>query len=391
MKSTTIKTYLQMSAITLATLALFSCGGNPADKAETKTSEKPATVNSTAVTLTDAQVKTASIDTGHAVTRTVATTLKVTGAIDVPPQNMVSISFPMGGYLKSSQLLPGMHVSRGETIALMEDQQFIQLQQDYLTAKAKLNYAQKDFERQRDLNQSKANSDKIYQQAQADYESQKIMVSSLAEKLRLIGMNPAKMTDGNITRSAAVRSPIDGYVSKVNVNIGKYVNPSDVLFEIVDPRDIHLALDVFEKDVTLLHQGQKVIAYTNSNPDKKYICKIVLIGKDLTDQRKTEVHCHFEQYDKNLLPGTFMNAEIEVTANNGLTLPEDAIVNYENKSYAFKVTGKHAYEMITVKPGVTKDGYVELAASGTELRHITFVTKGAYSLLMKMKNTGEDE
>jgi cobalt-zinc-cadmium efflux system membrane fusion protein len=57
----------------------------------------------------------------------------------------------------------------------------------------------------------------------------------------------------------------------------------------------------------------------------------------------------------------------------------------------FKVTGKHAYEMITVKPGVTKDGYVELAASGTELRHITFVTKGAYSLLMKMKNTGEDE
>lgn len=380
-----------MSAITLATLSLFSCGGSTADKPETKTAEKPAAVNSMAVTLTDPQVKTAGIDTGHTVTRAVATTLKVTGAIDVPPQNMVSISFPMGGYLKSSQLLPGMHVSRGETIALMEDQQFIQLQQDYLTAKAKLNYAQKDFERQRDLNQSKANSDKVYQQAQADYESQKIMVSSLAEKLRLIGMNPAKMTDGNITRSAAVRSPIDGYVSKVNVNIGKYVNPSDVLFEIVDPRDIHLALDVFEKDVTLLHQGQKVIAYTNSNPDKKYICKIVLIGKDLTDQRKTEVHCHFEQYDKNLLPGTFMNAGIEVTANNALTLPEDAIVNYENKSYAFKVTGKNAYEMIAVKPGVTKDGYVELAASGTELRNITFVTKGAYSLLMKMKNTGEDE
>ncbi|MES2060505.1 MAG: efflux RND transporter periplasmic adaptor subunit [Bacteroidota bacterium] len=386
-----IKIYFYKTTVFMAALALFSCGGSTADKTETNTVEKPKTENTTTVTLTDAQIKTAGIDTSHAVTRAVATTLKVTGAIDVPPQNMVSISFPMGGYLKSSQLLPGMHVSRGETIALMEDQQFIQLQQDYLTARAKLNYAQKDFERQRDLNQSKANSDKVYQQAQADYESQKIMVSALAEKLRLIGMNPAKITDGNITRSAAVRSPINGYVSKVNVNIGKYVSPSDVLFEIVDPRDIHLALDVFEKDVTLLHQGQKVIAYTNSNPDKKYICKIVLIGKDLTDQRKTEVHCHFEQYDKTLLPGTFMNAEIEVTANNALTLPEDAIVNYENKSYAFKVTGKNAYEMITVKPGVTKDGYVELAASGTELLHITFVTKGAYSLLMKMKNTGEDE
>lgn len=164
-----------------------------------------------------------------------------------------------------------------------------------------------------------------------------------------------------------------------------------MLFEIVDPRNIHLALDVFEKDVNLLHSGQKVIAYTNSNPDKKYNCKIVLIGKDLTDQRKAEVHCHFEQYDKNLLPGTFMNAEIEVTANNALTLPEDAIVNYENKSYVFKVKAKNAYKMIEVKPGVTKDGYVELAASNTEFKNLTFVTKGAYSLLMKMKNTGEDE
>jgi cobalt-zinc-cadmium efflux system membrane fusion protein len=320
----------------------------------------------------------------------VASTLKVTGAIDVPPQNMVSISFPMGGYLKSSKLLPGMHVRKGETIAMMEDQQFIQLQQDYLTAKAKLLYAQKDFERQRDLNASKASSDKLFQQAQADYSSQKILVSSLAEKLRLIGMNPSSVTDGRITRSAAVRSPIDGYVSKVNVNIGKYVNPSDVLFEIVDPRDIHLALDIFEKDVSLLHQGQKVIAYTNSNPNKKYECSIVLIGKDLTDQRKTEVHCHFEQYDKSLLPGTFMNAEIEVSGNKALTLPEDSIVNYESKSYAFKVTGKNTYEMVEIKPGITREGFVELTAGGSEFVKQTFVTQGAYSLLMKMKNTGDE-
>jgi cobalt-zinc-cadmium efflux system membrane fusion protein len=185
-----IKFYIQKAALLSVVLALWSCGGQT-QKTETTTEEKPKTENSTIVTLTDAQVKTAGIDTGHARNRPVATTLKVTGAIDVPPQNMVSISFPMGGYLKSSKLLPGMHVSRGETIAIMEDQQFIQLQQDYLTAKAKLTYAQKDFERQRDLNASKASSDKLFQQAQADYDSQKILVSSLAEKLRLIGMNPA--------------------------------------------------------------------------------------------------------------------------------------------------------------------------------------------------------
>jgi len=47
--------------------------------------------------------------------------------------------------------------------------------------------------------------------------------------------------------------------------------------------------------------------------------------------------------------------------------------------------------MMEVKTGITKDGYVELTATSAELRSQAFVTKGAYSLLMKMKNTGEDE
>ena len=387
MKST-LKIFVQKYIIVLSAITLYACGSKTSNT-ETQTAETTV-AESTTVTLTTAQAKNAGIDTGHALNRGLSTTLKVTGAIDVPPQNMVSISFPMGGYLKSTKLLPGMHVSKGEVIAMMEDQQFIQLQQDYLTAKAKLVYTQKDFERQRDLNQSKANSDKIFQQAQSDYEGQKILVSSLAEKLRLIGMNPARVTDGSITRSAAIRSPIDGYVTKVNVNIGKYVNPSDVLFEIVDPRDIHLGLDVFEKDVTLLHEGQKVIAYTNGRPDKKYICEIVLIGRDLSDQRKTVVHCHFEQYDKSLLPGTFMNAEIEVKKGNSLTLPEDAIVNYENKTFAFVAKGGNTYEITEVKTGVAQGGYIEVSAQGKDLSNQTFATKGAYTLLMKMKNTAEE-
>ncbi|RZA02515.1 MAG: efflux RND transporter periplasmic adaptor subunit [Sphingobacteriaceae bacterium] len=386
---TTLKIYLQKYAIVLCTVLLYSCGTST-NKTETQPADTATVEDAATITLTPEQAKNAVIDTGSALTRGLATTLRVTGAIDVPPQNMVSISFPMGGYLKSTKLLPGMHISKGEVVAVMEDQQFIQLQQDYLTAKAKLIYTQKDFERQRDLNQSKANSDKVFQQAQSEYESQKILVGSLAEKLRLIGMNPAKVTDGTITRSAAVRSPIDGYVTKVNVNIGKYVNPSDVLFEIVDPRDIHLALDVFEKDVTLLHEGQKVIAYSNGRPDKKYICEIVLIGRDLSDQRKTVVHCHFEQYDKNLLPGTFMNAEIEVKKGNSLTLPEDAIVNYENKTFAFIAKGKNTYEITEVKTGVTQDGYTEVSAYGKNISKQTFVTKGAYTLLMAMKNTAEE-
>lgn len=89
--------------------------------------------------------------------------LKVTGKIDVPPQNMVSVSVALGGYLKWTNLLPGMRIKKGDLLAIMEDQQYIQLQEEYLTAKAKLNFAEKDYNRQKELNQIKANSDKIFQ------------------------------------------------------------------------------------------------------------------------------------------------------------------------------------------------------------------------------------
>jgi cobalt-zinc-cadmium efflux system membrane fusion protein len=382
--------YSYKTAMMFIALTLLSCSHHP-DKPENSHSEKPAQVGNMTVTLTDAQLKNAGIDTGRAQKRQVLSTLKVNGLIDVPPQNRVSISFPMGGYLKATQLLPGMHVSKGETIAMMEDQQFIQLQQDYLMAKAKLIYSEKEFLRQRDLNLSKASSDKVFQQAQVDYESQKIMVKSLAEKLLLIGMNPAKLDDGNISRQVAMYSPISGYVTKVDVNIGKYVNPTDILFEIVDPSDIHLALDVFEKDVSLIYPGQKVLAYSNSDPDKKYNCKIILIGKDLSDQRKIEVHCHFLQSDPKLIPGTFMNAEIEVKSGDALTLPDEAIVQYGDKNYAFRVKDRHSFEMQEVKTGTSKDGFTELIAGNSNLRNQVFVTKGAYSLLMKMKNTEQDD
>jgi cobalt-zinc-cadmium efflux system membrane fusion protein len=136
---------------------------------------------------------------------------------------MVSISVPLGGYLKSTKLLPGMKVKKGEVIANIEDQQYIQLQQDYLTAKSKLSYIEKEYQRQKELNQSKASSDKVFQETETTYQGQKILVKSLSEKLRLISINPDKLDENNLSRSINLYAPIDGFVSTVNVNIGKYV------------------------------------------------------------------------------------------------------------------------------------------------------------------------
>ena len=138
-------------AISILSLTiLFSCQSENKIATEGK---KVEVQNS--VSLTAQQIANMDLQIGKLEKRSISAILRVNGTIDVPPQNLVSISVPMGGFLKHTKLLPGMHVSKGEVIAVIEDQQYIQMQQDYLTTATKLKYLEADFERQKSLNQSK--------------------------------------------------------------------------------------------------------------------------------------------------------------------------------------------------------------------------------------------
>lgn len=375
----------QFLTILFPSLLLLSACGSKKAQAPVKEEKRPAN----SITLTPAQISAAHIRTGLPELRPLSRTIRANGRIDVPPQNMISVSIPLGGYLRSTQLLPGMHVLKGMTIAILEDQQYIQLQQDYLTTQAKLEMAEAEYNRQRELNASKAASDKVLEQAKAEFRSLRITQSALAEKLRLININPQTLSERNLTRSIRLYAPSDGYVSKVNVNIGKYVTASDVLFEIVNPEDIHLNLQLFERDLAQLSIGQKLEAYTNAHPEKRYRCEIILISKDITESRTAEVHCHFEKYDKSLLPGMYMNAEITLQKRDVLCVPEQAVVAFEGKNYVFLATSGNSFTMQEIETGDTEGGWIELR-NAEAIQNKTLALEGAYSLLMSLKNSGEE-
>ena len=372
--------------IFLSALTLAACGTpQPEPAAETEAAPADATV-----TLDARQLQNAGILIGKPDLKPLSATLKLSGAIDVPPQNMVSVSFPLGGYLKSSKLLPGMHIRKGEVLAVLEDAQFIQLQQDYLLTKSRLALLESEYQRQQALNADKASSDKVFQQAKNDWETQKITLRALEEKLRLIGLNPADLSDSNLSRSVNLRSPIDGFVSKVNVNTGKYTAPTDVLFELVNPQDIHLALTVFEKDVAKLAVGQQVVAWTSDRPDKKYPAEILLVSKNLDENRSAEVHCHFERYDQgSLVPGMFMNAEVAVQTDKALVVPEAAVVRWKNQNYVFLEEREGVYRLTKVELGIAQEGQQQILPA-EDLSGRNLVLQNAYTLLMKMKNSAEE-
>lgn len=372
--------------IVLALLFLAACDSKkPA--APAKAAELPANT----VTLSETEMQNGNIGLGKPEKGTATSFLKVNGIVDVPPQNLVSISFPIGGYLVSTNLLPGSKVTRGEAIAEMRDQSLIQMQQDYLVARSRSGFLQKEYERQKMLNSTKTTSDKVLEQTQSEYQTQVILMNSLAQKLKMINIDPNKLDENNIRQSVMIYSPINGYVTAVKVNIGKYVNPSDVLFELVNPTDLHLAIKVFEKDLDKVQQGQKILASLVNNPEKKYDAEIILISRNVESDRSALIHCHFLHSTEHLLPGMFANAIIETKINDAILVPEEAVVRNGNDQFVFIEKKKGLFEQVTVKAGTALNGKIDIQAENIDLLQQTLVTRNAYTVMMKMHNRAEEE
>ncbi|MHA4846619.1 efflux RND transporter periplasmic adaptor subunit [Flavitalea antarctica] len=388
-----------LEKVATATFILFLllCGLTACnDSSEQQQADENASVPDTAVrgdvvTLTSLQITNAGVETALPVQQTLSTQLSVNGSVDVPPQNIVSVSFPFGGYLKNTKLLPGMHVSKGEVIGLMEDQALVQLQQDYLMAMARLNYLKLEYDRQKMLQENNVNSAKIFQQVEADYASQKVLVSGYTQKLRMIRVNPANLNESNISSVVPIYSPINGFVSKVNVNIGKFVNPTDVLFELINPDDMHAALVVFEKDISRVRKGQKVSVSLVDEPGKKYLCEVILVTRNVNENRTGIVHCHFEQMPATLLPGMFLNGTILLSDTVGLTVPEESVVRHGSHEYLLQAQNQNDFRLIPVTTGLRQDGRVHVFDSTGTLAGKPVVTKNAYAVLSKMKNTNDGE
>jgi cobalt-zinc-cadmium efflux system membrane fusion protein len=368
-------------------LLLVTCKDKTSYEENTKT-----TSDENTVVLDSIQIRNAGVAIGRPEIKKMYTNLKVNGKVDVPPQSLVSVSFPMGGYLRNTSLLPGYHVHKGQVIAIMEDQSYIQLQQEYLTAKARMEYLNTDEERQKELSDADATSKKNYQLVLSEFKTQQVFLKSLAEKLRMININPAKLEVNSISRTVPVYSPIEGYVSTVNVNIGKHADQSDVLFELINPHDIHAAITVFEKDIDNFKKGLKGKVALVDKPGQWYDIEVILVTKNIEDNRTGIVHCHFQNPRENLLPGMFLTGMFELNSKMVTAVPEEAVVRYMGKEYVFIAKGDKHFMLVEVQTGSKDQGYIELKNNNAiDWLEQKLVISGAYALLGKMKNKMEED
>lgn len=344
------------------------------------------------VELTKEQAETIGLETNPLEKKSLGNTIKVTGQLELFPQDRANISPFVGGNVRSINVIEGDKVSKGQVLAYLEHPDIITMQQEYQEKNDELVFLKQDFERKQTLYDKGVSSGKEFQMAQSKFRSTTSSVNGLRSKLKLLGINTDKVLQGQIYSAVPITTPISGYVDEVTVSLGDYVAPQTKMFTVSDNSEIHVDFKVYEKDIRKVKLGQEIYFTVAAKPDEVLKAKIHAIGKTFeNDPKALHVHADVHNEDKELLPGMYVEGRIVQDQKMVFAVPEDAIIKEGEQFFIFILVedgevGENTmkFKMIPVIIGITDLGYVEINLQTENPENIRVVTKGAYTLSSEM-------
>lgn len=331
-----------------------------------------------AVILSDDQISMAGILTGAIEGKTLSDILSCNGSVEVPPQSEITVSLPMESYVRQILFYSGSRVRKGDLLAVMGHPDFLTLQQEYLVSGNDLILLKQDYERQKNLAEADAVSEKKLMTARTDYENTRVRHAALGEQLRLLGLDPGKVSANSMSSEIKIYSPINGYVRMNYANAGELMEAGQPILELEDVSHLHLHLVVFEKDIRRVRKGQPV-EFTTEAREEPYHGTIHTVGQTIHDEtRSADVHVHISDPDQALLSGMYVKAKIHLDSKVVHALPEGGVIQEGGRHFIFLREGDF-FRRIQVETGIRQDGYVEIKSPGN-LAGREIVTAAAYYL-----------
>jgi cobalt-zinc-cadmium efflux system membrane fusion protein len=388
--------YIILTLLTVSFL-LTACGNKENQKNEDahlhsdniKSETKEAHSDEEEVLLSQKQFETLKMKTDTIALRNLVGYVEANGALEVPPQNEAAITSVVGANVVSINVIEGDKVNKGQVVAYLSHPNIIKMQTDYLNAVSNSNFLKKNYQRQQKLYNAGVGSGANFQKAEAEYDASKAMANGLEAQLKLLNINTSLVKNGTIAQSISLRSPIDGYVQKVEVKTGQYVEPQTELFEIVNTHHVHADLMVFEKDVYKVKKGQKVIFNLQSNTDEDLTAEIYSVSKTFEDNPKAlHVHAEIENKKGNLIPGMYIKGKIQVDNTVSRALPESAVIKEGDKFYVFSVKKENddwSFKPVEVILGAKDGNWLAVQFTRKLDKSTKFAYNNAYYLMAEMK------
>jgi RND family efflux transporter MFP subunit len=364
-------------SIAIATL-LFSCKDSKKLEATPK--------EDGLLTVTKEQFQSGAMEIASPKEQDFDVTIKSSGTIDVPPGNRAKVTSFMSGYVKTTKLLIGDKVTKGQAIITLESTDYLDVQKDYLEVAGQIDYLKSEFDRQKTLYDEKITSQKNYLKAESEYLRAKGMFQSLRAKLVLLNINPANVEKGKLTSIITIYAPISGDVTVVNATVGMLISPSDVILEIVNNNDLHLELYVFEKDILKVKMDQKIKFTVPEASKDVFEGEVHLVGKSIEGKDRTiNVHGHLsENVKQKLLTGMFIEADIVVNSKKGLAIPSDALITENNKSFVLLLDNDkngYSFKKVPVYLGEKLEKFVEILPNSSINSTSRILIKGVFDVV----------
>lgn len=324
--------------------------------------------------------------------------VEANGQLEVPPQNEATVTALFGANIQTIKVIEGDKVKKGQVLAYLSHPDLIDIQTEYSSNWNQLQYLSSDYERQKKLYDEKVGSGKEFQKIKSEYLGMKSKVRGSEAQLEMMGLNTEKIRQGEVFSNIAVKSPIDGNIKSVEIKIGQYVQPQTDMFEIVNIEHIHLDLMVFEKDMHKVKEGQNIRFSIPSNPNEELTAKIYSVGKSF-EQNPKAVHIHAEIENKKgyLIPGMYINAQIETSNAESIAVPESAVVKEGDKFFIFTAEKEKGsdikewgFKPIEVSVGTQDRGWIEIKLLSPLKSNVQIAWNNAYYLMAELKK-GEAE
>ena len=321
--------------------------------------------------------------------RNLSEAVYATGHLRLPPNNEATVTAMVGANIRDIKVIEGDKVAKGQTLVIMHHPNLVELQTNFIELASELEYLETEYERQKKLFDLDANSGKSFQKVKSEYLSKSARYKGEKKKLQMLGISTDNVLKGEITENIAIKSPIPGFVTKVAVRNGQYINPNDEILSIVNNDHIHADLMIFEKDAMKVKKGQKVRFSTEYIPDRELNAEIYSVGKVFEENPKA-VHIHAEIKDnkEGLIPGIYIKGTILIDSSKVNTLPESALVRDGKDFYAFVYEGKDddhvQLRRVKVITGLIKDGWVEVKSILSNDKVMKIAQTQAYFLQAEM-------
>ncbi len=284
----------------------------------------------------------------------------------------------------------GDNVKAGQIVMTVEGLYIGEIKSGFLKAKASLEYAKSNFERQNKLFDENIGSRKSFLESKAEYEKALAEYKAEDKKIHSVGLSDADISDAgkndeHTSGTLPIKSPINGIVVERNVVIGQFVDATTNAFKVINTHSVWVDGQLYEKDISKIHTKTKSSFTSATYQNEVFQGDIIYIGEMVDPQTRTiTVRGEFMNGNSKLKPQMFGELKIPVDANaKAFLVSDEAVVRDAGAEYVFIQLSDTTFEQRKVVTGYSLDNRTEIKDGLKEGDRV--VSRGVYYLKSELK------